>query len=113
MTITLFHRTLGWAIGALALAGACAFLEMCRSWLDERFTLGFPYLLAPRWDRPKARVTLPDGRGARVLEVHYGGEAGDMATVLTYGSGGHERAEWVPVHHLEPARRAKPEEVAS
>lgn len=107
MTVTLFHGYLGWAAGFLAILGAATIIEAWWSWLTERYTRGCPGLLTRRWDAPGARVTLPDGRGGWVLEVHYGGSAGDMATVRTYDGDERECAQWVPVRQLEPVRTFK------
>lgn len=113
ITVTLFHGGLGWAAGILAIAGAGTIFDSFLSWLTERYSFVFPFILARRWDRPGARVRLPDGRAGWVIEVHEGGDAGDMATVRTCDAGEREQSEWVPAHHLEPLAQPKPEEVAS
>lgn len=113
MTVTLFHGYLGWAAGLLLILGFAAAWEFIEGLVTERYTVGFPRLLTRRWDCPRARVTLPDGRCGRVIDVHCGGGAGDMVTVRTYDDAGREHSEWVPARHLAPQAATETREIAS
>lgn len=104
MTVTLFHGELGWACGLGIIAAISgAFTGWRGSWLAQRVTFGYPHLVVRRWDRPGARVRLPDGRTGYVRLVCRDRRAGDMVSVRTRDAGAHQRAEWVPAHRLIPS----------
>ena len=101
MTITLFHGNAGWLVAFLALLGAAGILTAIQDWLSDRLQVTFrPPRMHCRWDRPRALVTLDDGRTGCIASIHVDDAAeGRMYVVLPDDE---SAPEWVPASHVSP-----------